>query len=195
MALCNDRDTGAQGEGGGGSKRAAGEIPGFKQQEEAVEAAERGVRAALLAPNNKTFLRSALAGLRRGEVVVVLKVLRRMLEGRSPAETATATAVITTEQPRAQLRDAPVLSSVVTWAAAVIDAHFTQLAVGGLVDGELAGALHDLRETVGKEIEHCELLSEVGTLVDEAARAQALALKRRNSRETEELYSLRVLRF
>lgn len=39
--------------------------------------AERGVRVALMFPHNEAFLRSALAGLSHGEVVVVLKVSRR----------------------------------------------------------------------------------------------------------------------
>ena len=56
------------------------------------------------------------------------------------------------------------VDAVVGWASALLDSHFTRLAIGGAADAELVGALEALKKTTRKEAECCELLSEVGEL-------------------------------
>ncbi|CAM9402795.1 unnamed protein product [Ectocarpus sp. 8 AP-2014] len=176
----------------GGSPRAAAAA--------AASRAERGVRVALTLPHNEAFLRSALAELSHGEVVVVLKILTRLLaEGKTLATGA---------KPRGQ--NAALLArglpparteSVLAWACAVLDSHFTRLAIGGAADGYLVGTLKALKRAARVEAGCCELLSQVRSLVDEvgrrhaAAEAEAAASRRRPSSSSRELFSLRVLTF
>lgn len=51
--------------------------------------------------------------------------------------------------------------SVLGWASAVLDAHFTSLAIGGAADTDLVGALKALKNAARVEAECCELLCEV----------------------------------
>lgn len=70
-----DADAAAKKTGKNKKKRArAGSV---RPEDTPAARAERGVRVALTFPHNEAFLRSALAGLSHGEVVVVLKVSRR----------------------------------------------------------------------------------------------------------------------
>lgn len=51
--------------------------------------------------------------------------------------------------------------SVLGWTSAVLDSHFTRLAMGGAADANLVGCLKALQKTVGGETECCELLCQV----------------------------------
>lgn len=53
-------------------------------------------------------------------------------------------------------------ASVLGWASALLDSHFTRLAMGGAADADLVGALTTLKEAVREEAQCCELLSQVG---------------------------------
>ncbi|CAM9331382.1 unnamed protein product, partial [Choristocarpus tenellus] len=104
----------------------------------AAAAAERAVQATLLVLPNEAFLRSALAKLGRGEALVVLKVLKDMLVNGGTSETgqrgpqsdqrargSAASSGANGPLPR------PPTSVVLGWAAAILDAQFAALAVGG----------------------------------------------------------------
>lgn len=51
--------------------------------------------------------------------------------------------------------------AVLGWASALLDSHFTRLALGGAVDTAVSSALQALTRTVGGEAECCELLCQV----------------------------------
>ncbi|CAB1099630.1 unnamed protein product [Ectocarpus sp. CCAP 1310/34] len=163
----------------------------------AASQAERGVRVALTMPHNEAFLRSALAELSHREVVVVLKILTRLLAEGKTLETGA--------KPRGQnaalvARGLPPAhtESVLAWACAVLDSHFTRLAIGGAADGDLVGTLKALKRAARVEAGCCELLSQVRSLVDEVGRRHAAAeaaSRRRPSSSSPELFSLRVVTF
>ncbi|CAM9842245.1 unnamed protein product [Ectocarpus sp. 12 AP-2014] len=166
----------------------------------AASRAERGVRVALTLPHNEAFLRSALAELSHREVVVVLKILTRLLAEGKTLETGAKprgqnAALVARGLPPARTE------SVLAWACAVLDSHFTRLAIGGAADGDLVGTLKALKKASRVEAGCCELLSQVRSLVDEvgrrhaAAEAAAAASRRRPSSSSLELFSLRVLTF
>lgn len=50
---------------------------------------------------------------------------------------------------------------MVGWASAVLDSHFTRLAIGGAANSDLVGALKVLKKTARREAECCELLCQV----------------------------------
>ncbi|CAM9227102.1 unnamed protein product [Ectocarpus sp. 4 AP-2014] len=168
----------------------------------AASRAERGVRVALTLPHNEAFLRSALAELSHREVVVVLKILTRLLAEGKTLETGAKprgqnAALVARGLPPARTE------SVLAWACAVLDSHFTRLAIGGAADGDLVGTLKALKRAARVEAGCCELLSQVRSLVDEVGRrhaaaeaaAAAAASRRRPSSSSPELFSLRVLTF
>lgn len=93
----------------------------------------------------------------------------------------------------------PRTDSVVGWASALLDSHFTRLAIGGAADSDLVGALRALKGATRGEAECCELLGDVRALVDELGRrraaAEAAAEAEARRRSNRELFTLRVLTF
>lgn len=87
--------------------------------------------------------------------------------------------------------------SVLGWACALLDSHFTRLAIGGSADANLVGALKALKKATREEAECCELLGEVQSLVEEVGRrhAAAAAAAEARRRPSRELFTLRVLSF
>lgn len=86
--------------------------------------------------------------------------------------------------------------SVVGWACAVLDSHFTRLAIGGSADADLVGAIKALKKATRGEAECCELLCQVRSLVDEVGRRQAAAeAEKDRRRSSRDLFTLRVLTF
>ncbi|CAM9728561.1 unnamed protein product [Laminaria digitata] len=189
----------------GKSKKKRARVLGGVGFEEGTPAAraERGVRVALMFPHNEAFLRSALAGLSHGEVVVVLKVLTRLIaEGRTK-ESSARSAVNRRGGASKTARGLPPARTdlVLAWAAAVLDAHFARLAVGGAADAGLVSALKALKRAMRGEGSCCELLCEVRSLVDElgrqhaAAATAAVAAAASKRHPKRDLFTLRVLRF
>lgn len=62
-----------------------------------------------------------------------------------------------------EMRDFPGPSSdaVLGWISALMDAHFTRLAIGGSLDTSVSSALGVLRQAATHQAEACEVLSEV----------------------------------
>ena len=86
--------------------------------------------------------------------------------------------------------------SVLGWACALLDSHFTRLAIGGSADANLVGALKALKKATRGEAECCELLGEVRSLVEEVGRRHAAAAEEEaRRRPSRELFTLRVLSF
>lgn len=86
--------------------------------------------------------------------------------------------------------------SVLGWACALLDSHFTRLAIGGSADAKLVGALKALKKATREEAECCELLGEVRSLVEEVGRRRAAAVAEEARRcPSRELFALRVLSF
>lgn len=86
--------------------------------------------------------------------------------------------------------------SVLGWACALLDSHFTRLAIGGAADAHLVGALKALKRATREEAECCDLLGEVRSLVEEVGRRHgAAAAEEARRRPSRELFALRVLSF
>lgn len=88
--------------------------------------------------------------------------------------------------------------AAVGWACALLDSHFTRLAIGGAAaDSGVVGALKALKKATRREAECCELLSQVRSLVDEVGRrhAAAAAAEARRSAPSRERFTLRVVTF
>eukprot|EP00903_Cladosiphon_okamuranus_P009379 g8943.t1 len=164
----------------------------------AAARAERGVRVALTLPHNEAFLRSALAGLSHGEVVIVLKVLTRLLAEGKTLEASATGAKYRGKNDSSEAKGLPTArtDSVLGWACALLDSHFTRLAIGGSADANLVGALKALKKATREEAECCELLGEVRSLVEEVGRRHAAAaVEEARRRPSRELFTLRVLSF
>lgn len=55
--------------------------------------------------------------------------------------------------------------AVLGWASAVLDSHFTRLAIRGAADPELLDTLKALKVAARREATCCEMLSQVGSII------------------------------
>lgn len=55
--------------------------------------------------------------------------------------------------------------AVLGWASAVLDSHFTRLAIRGAADPELLDTLKALKMATRREAACCEMLSQVGSII------------------------------
>ncbi|CAN0063867.1 unnamed protein product [Sphacelaria rigidula] len=131
--------------------------------------AERGLRVALTLPHNEAFLRSALSALSHGEVIVVLQILTRLLSEERTRETEQ---IVELKHSHAVLpgdshsyismNGVPPArtEAVVAWASAILDSHFTRLAIAGSHQ-DVLGVLQALKCAAVNEAECCDLLFQV----------------------------------
>jgi hypothetical protein len=156
--------TGTATEGGGRRGRGTnGRKGAAATQTVGLKLLHRMALAAFRVPYNSTFLRNALSGLNRAEVLIFLQLLRRTLRDGKVLENVPPSKRHWLEFTFAP----PSLSAISGWCSAILESHFVDLSL--MKDGDalgFSGVVKDVATLIRREVETCSSLNELKGLID-----------------------------